>query len=65
MASFARYEDDPSKFFEQNGYYYEEDETIGTLVPHLEKLGIAESPDGLNTAKPLLLKTVRENDNAP
>lgn len=49
------------KFFEEHGYFYDEDPTIGNLVTQLETRGIAESREGLHAAIPILLaNSVRE-----
>ncbi|EFY84233.1 hypothetical protein MAC_09727 [Metarhizium acridum CQMa 102] len=45
----------PVKFFEEHGYFYDEDPTIGNLVTQLETRGIAESREGLHAAIPILL----------
>ncbi|KAF4435392.1 hypothetical protein F53441_13515 [Fusarium austroafricanum] len=59
MASSQLCAGEPVDFYANHGYIYEQDATIGSLVPELEKRGIAESIDGLSIAKLRLLENPR------
>ncbi|KAH7309918.1 hypothetical protein B0I35DRAFT_449979 [Stachybotrys elegans] len=59
MASPSPCAGEPVDFFTTHGYFYEQDAAIGSLVPELEKRGIAETVDGLAVAKPKLMENPR------
>ncbi|ODA80572.1 hypothetical protein RJ55_03531 [Drechmeria coniospora] len=55
MASSSDTRPEPLRSFEENGYFFDEDAAIGSLVDELERRGIADSPASVDVAKPKLL----------